>query len=193
LGPLLFALALHPLVALLNRSRPSLHFHAWYLDDGTLIGTGADIQKGLDLLLEHSPSYGLHLNLKKSELFCLSPPLSTFAFPGDLPQNHSLGTDLLGAPISNSPEFCDSLVSKRLDKIQLGLTALSKLDDPQAQLILLRACAAWPKFNFITRVCDPKLIPSSISRLDDLVPIFSKLIWWGLLFPKIIGFWLIFP
>jgi hypothetical protein len=86
-----------------------------------------------------------------------------------------LGIDLLGAPISNNPAFCDSLVSKRIDKIQLSLAALSKLDDPQAQLILLRACAAWPKFNFITRVCDPALIHNSISRMDDLVYNFLEL------------------
>ena len=38
LGPLLFSLALHPVLAKLRAACPELLLNAWYLDDGTLIG-----------------------------------------------------------------------------------------------------------------------------------------------------------
>uniref|UniRef100_A0A251SLN7 Putative reverse transcriptase domain-containing protein n=1 Tax=Helianthus annuus TaxID=4232 RepID=A0A251SLN7_HELAN len=46
LGPLLFALVLHPLVHRI-RDRCKLLFHSWYLDDGTLIGDATQVQEGL--------------------------------------------------------------------------------------------------------------------------------------------------
>ncbi|GKA75546.1 putative reverse transcriptase domain-containing protein [Tanacetum coccineum] len=46
LGPLLFALVLHPLVHRI-RDCCQLLFHAWYLDDGTIIGDTKEVKEGL--------------------------------------------------------------------------------------------------------------------------------------------------
>ncbi|PWA97147.1 reverse transcriptase domain-containing protein [Artemisia annua] len=65
LGPLLFALALHPLV-LKIQDDCALPFHAWYLDDGTIIGDSVQVAKALDIISREGPSLGLQLNIKKN-------------------------------------------------------------------------------------------------------------------------------
>jgi hypothetical protein len=124
--------------------------------------------------MDESEAFGLHLNLSKSELFCVSGRSPSIEFPKDLPINCSNGTELLGAPISSCKEFCLQLVSKRVDKIELGLEALVRLHNPQAQVLLLRMCAAWPKFNYITRVCHPSLIDKALLRVDEVVHMFIE-------------------
>ena len=68
LGPLLFALVLHPLV-LRVRDSCKLLFHAWYLDDGTIIGDAKEVAKALDVIIAEGPRLGLQLNIKKTEVF----------------------------------------------------------------------------------------------------------------------------
>ena len=43
LGPLGFALALHPIIEKVIRSVPGLLINTWYLDDGTLCGSATDL------------------------------------------------------------------------------------------------------------------------------------------------------
>ncbi|GJY89780.1 hypothetical protein Tco_0504976, partial [Tanacetum coccineum] len=49
LGPLLFALALHPLVQTINQSC-ELTLQAWYLDDDTIVGDTLMVAKALDII-----------------------------------------------------------------------------------------------------------------------------------------------
>ncbi|GKE98616.1 hypothetical protein Tco_0021967, partial [Tanacetum coccineum] len=49
LGPLLFALILHPLLHKIKDSCKLL-LHAWYLDDGTVTGDSKEVVKVLDIL-----------------------------------------------------------------------------------------------------------------------------------------------
>ena len=68
LGPLLFALVLHPLICKIRDSF-SLSFQAWYLDDGTIIGDTLVVGKALELIMADGPRRGLHLNVGKTEVF----------------------------------------------------------------------------------------------------------------------------
>ena len=68
LGPLLFALALDTLVAKINASC-SLALDIWFFDDGTLIGSKADLLKALDILSTEGKQTGLEVNFEKCELF----------------------------------------------------------------------------------------------------------------------------
>ncbi|GJX79191.1 hypothetical protein Tco_0327340 [Tanacetum coccineum] len=47
----------------------SLSFHAWYLDDGTIIGDTLVVEKVLELILEDGPRLGLHVNVDKTKIF----------------------------------------------------------------------------------------------------------------------------
>jgi hypothetical protein len=68
LGPLLFALVLHPLACKIRDSF-NLSFQAWYLDDGTIIGDTLVVGKVLEMIMMDGPSRGLHLNVDKTEVF----------------------------------------------------------------------------------------------------------------------------
>jgi hypothetical protein len=68
LGPLLFALALHPLIHVIKQSC-DLALQAWYLDDGTIVGDTLMVAKALDIIRTEGPARGLFLNVDKTELF----------------------------------------------------------------------------------------------------------------------------
>ncbi|GKA19539.1 hypothetical protein Tco_0699454 [Tanacetum coccineum] len=67
-GPLLFSLVLHPLICKIRDSF-SLFLHAWYLDDGTIVGDTVVVGKILELTMKDRPGCGLHLNVDKTEVF----------------------------------------------------------------------------------------------------------------------------
>ncbi|GJU65888.1 hypothetical protein Tco_1247723 [Tanacetum coccineum] len=46
-----------------------LSLHAWYLDDGTIIGDTMVVGKVLELIMKDGPGCGLHLNVDKTEIF----------------------------------------------------------------------------------------------------------------------------
>ena len=72
MGPLAFALALHPIIERIAEELPSLLMNVWYLDDGTLCGSGEDLLlKALNIIEEDGPSRGLHLNRSKSLLLLI--------------------------------------------------------------------------------------------------------------------------
>ena len=73
LGPLGFALTLHPLVEEIKAFHLSLRLNCWYLDDGTLCGPPGDLQAILTIIEREGPSKGLFLNREKSLLFI--PPI----------------------------------------------------------------------------------------------------------------------
>lgn len=60
LGPIIFALVLHLLVPQ-NRNCCKLHFHAWYLDDGSITGYAREVAKALDIIRTDGPCLGLKL------------------------------------------------------------------------------------------------------------------------------------
>ncbi|GJZ65347.1 putative reverse transcriptase domain-containing protein [Tanacetum coccineum] len=68
LGPLLFALILHPLLHK-NKDSCKLLLHAWYLDDMTVIGDSEEVARVLDIIKVSGPGLGLELNIKKTEIF----------------------------------------------------------------------------------------------------------------------------
>ena len=82
LGPLGFALTLHPIVKRIKAEVPTLNLNAWYLDDGTLCGP---LLAALNIIESNGPSVGLHLNRNKSLLFISdSIDVSTSPFPTDI-------------------------------------------------------------------------------------------------------------
>ena len=66
LGPLGFALTLHPIVKRIDADVSTLALNAWYLDDGTLVGSPGDLSAALHIVESEGPSVGFHLNLSKS-------------------------------------------------------------------------------------------------------------------------------
>ena len=68
LGPLGFTLTLHSNVEHIRAVFPNLTLNAWYLDDGSLVGSPRDIAAALNIIESDGPSLGFKLNRTKSLL-----------------------------------------------------------------------------------------------------------------------------
>ncbi|KAK9080544.1 hypothetical protein SSX86_000302 [Deinandra increscens subsp. villosa] len=167
LGPLLFALVLHPLV---HRIRDScqLPFHAWYLDDGTIIGDAMEVARALDIIRSEGPALGLVLNIKKTEVFwpsCNGVKLQAGLFPDDIGRPE-LGVKLLGGAVSCDVGFISSLAVKRASSAVDLMRCLPRLRDPQCELLLLRSCMGVAKLLFGLRTCQPTHVGEAVSVFD---------------------------
>ena len=101
-----FALTLQPLIERLQADVPGLRFSAWYLDDGTLMGSPADLAAALHIVVHEGPPLDFHLNHSKSLLYIpedANPALSVL--PPDIPTTRC-GFNLLGCPIK-PPDYCE--------------------------------------------------------------------------------------
>ncbi|GKB50045.1 putative reverse transcriptase domain-containing protein [Tanacetum coccineum] len=144
LGSLLFSLVLHPLIYKIRDSF-SLSLHAWYLDDGTIVGDTVVVGKVLELIIEDGPGCGIHLNIDKTEVFWPKKDprsrLAGFFLPNIARPLH--GVKLLGGPASVDFDFCNELVMKRVAKTIELMDAIAKINDPQCELLLLRSCTGF--------------------------------------------------
>ncbi|GKA81616.1 hypothetical protein Tco_0788308 [Tanacetum coccineum] len=130
---------------------------AWYLDDGTIIGDTLVVGKVLELIMEDGPRCGLHLNVDKTKVFLPKEgPRSRLA--GVFPPNIARplhGVKLLGGSASVDFNFSTELVMKRVTKTIELMGIISNINDPQCELMLLRACAGISKLYFAMRTCFP--------------------------------------
>ncbi len=168
LGPLGFALALHPIVERIKSEVPSLTLNSWYLDDGTLAGTPEALLSALKIVEEDGPSIGLHLNRNKSLLFI--PPsvdASISPLPADIPIARD-GFTLLGCPIS-PPDYCNDILLARVNKLETTLSTLLDMNDAHVETTLLRSCLAIPKLSYILRTCPPDHITHATRHFDSVI------------------------
>ncbi|GJT84806.1 hypothetical protein Tco_1066523 [Tanacetum coccineum] len=141
---------------------------AWYLDDGTIVGDTLVVGKVLELIMEDGPRCGLHLNVDKTKLFWpKEDPRSRLE--GIFPPNISRplhGVKLLGGPVCVDVDFGSALVMKRVSKTIGLLDAVAKINDPQCELLLIRACAGVSKLYFAMRTCPPRVFEAAQLSFD---------------------------
>jgi hypothetical protein len=70
LGPLFFALTLHPLLKSIKDQVVGLRLNAWFLDDSLIVGTGEAIMKVFQIIIDEGPFRGFHLWQDKSSFWC---------------------------------------------------------------------------------------------------------------------------
>ena len=168
LGPLGFALTLHPLVEHIQAEVTSLELNMWFLDDGTLIGPPSALSSALNIVENDGPPRGLHLNRGKSLLY--SPREVVIAdspMLKDIPITHQ-GFILLGCPVGPA-SYCEDVLQARVDKIKESLDVLHDLRDSQLETTLLRSCLALPKLSYILRTCPPDHIRHAASAFDAVI------------------------
>ncbi|XP_022023453.1 uncharacterized protein LOC110923700 [Helianthus annuus] len=167
LGPLLLAFVLHPLV-LRIRDRCKLLFHAWYLDDGTIIVDATQVTKALDIIRVEGHSLGLLLNIKKTEVFsptCDGVKTQEGLFPREIGRPVH-GVKLLGGDVSRDGQFTSGLALKRAKCAVELMGCLKRLKDPQSELLLLRSCMGVAKLLFGLRTCQPSYVREAVSVFD---------------------------
>ena len=176
LGPLLFCLVLHVLVRKIHLACPHLDLERWYLDDGVLAGSAADVATALAIIRQDGPALGLHLNLKKCELFSalvanfgvsvVNPVLGQIDFPAELSQRSTTpNLVLLGSPFGDA-QYCVAHVENLQQSSKKLLDCFPKLGDPQVALHLLRTCAGFSKFVYVARTTPPQLIGDALLACD---------------------------
>ncbi|GJR00232.1 hypothetical protein Tco_0523216 [Tanacetum coccineum] len=146
----------------------SLSLHAWYLDDGTIVGDTLVVGKVLKLIMEDGPGCGLHLNVDKTEVFWpKEDPRRRLAgiFPPNIDRPLH-GVKLLGGPASVDFDFYNELVMKLVAKTIVLMDAIAKINDPQCELLLLRSCTGISRLYFTMRTCPPCVFESAQRSFD---------------------------
>nr|GEW47768.1 hypothetical protein [Tanacetum cinerariifolium] len=166
-SPLLFSLVLHPLICKIRDSF-SLSLHAWYLDDGIIVGDIMVVGKVLELIMDDGSGCGLHLNVNKTKVFWpKEDPRSRIAgiFPPNIARPLHY-VKLLGGFASVDFDFCNELVMKRVAKTIMVMDVTSKINDSQCELLFLRSCTGICRLYFTMRTCPPRVFESAQHSFD---------------------------
>ena len=161
LGPVLFALAVHPAIAEARAATEASHpggidICSFFLDDGFCAGSAPAVRCFLTALIEGFRRVGLTVNLDKTEVI----PACSFAqsfCPGDFQGCSWNGTSnfkLLGAPVGSN-EWCEELLGRRVGKARALLSAIGRFPDAQGAFSLLRSCSGWSKVLYSCRTVPP--------------------------------------
>ncbi|GKB45517.1 hypothetical protein Tco_0896270, partial [Tanacetum coccineum] len=114
------------------------------------------------------PGCGLHLNVDKTEiLWPKEDPRSRFEgvfLPNISRPLHVV--KLLDGPVSVDFDFSSELVIKRVSKTIGLMDTAAKLNDPQCELLLLRACTRISKLYFAMRTCPPRVFELAQCSFD---------------------------
>ena len=139
LGPLLFCLAVQPLV---NKLQSELKI--FYLDDGLVGGSVESVVRDIYTVKEEAQDLGLHLNLLKSELIAIDPQLSPvlLSAPDLIPVQVDEAV-FLSVPIGSDISVNSALSSKCCDLKIMGerLPAFKRHD----ALVFLRHAFSIPR------------------------------------------------
>ena len=165
LGPLIFSLALLPILRRVQEEAPQLDLHCWFLDDGTLCGPHDEIVKAVRILEEECPKIGLTLSVQKTIIWrCDNSPLPDTEL-SHLCLKRTEGLEILGAPVG-SAEFKSRSLMHKVDKLGVTLDKLSLLQDSHMEFVLLRSCLGSPKFTYATRTCIPHISDEATATFD---------------------------
>jgi ubiquitin carboxyl-terminal hydrolase 44/49 len=153
LGPMLFSLALHGLVLDIAKACPDLAIHCWYLDDGCIGGTAAQIATVISLIDALGPRYGLFLAQTKSELIFHARP-TVDLFPSTFLRRYG-DFDLLGTPIGSDSYVHDWLERKVLKKCGDVWASVGHLQDKHVAYCVLRSCCSFQRLVHVLRTVPP--------------------------------------
>jgi len=167
LGPLLFALAVQPLLACIKVHSACIA-EAAYLDDVSVVVSSRTAALNLiDLIQVGSAKIGLSLSLSKSVLWCPKDCAGSSLNPTDLPRRH-LAIPLRGVPlleiggvITASVPFSTEFAMAKATKAATAISFLHSLGDSQVGLLLLRYCLGMLKLFYLLRTTTvTSLLPS---------------------------------
>ncbi|KAA8490409.1 hypothetical protein FVE85_8923 [Porphyridium purpureum] len=168
LGPLLFSLVLH--TVLQDIGAPDVQ-HFWYLDDGLVVGTPAQLAGFLAAFEMCGSAKGLHINRAKTQLVLPAGVAASEAgpFPGltDLPVVEWSSAQLLGAPLDASGTS-ESLVP--LHALAAHVVALAervaRLPNPELAFHLLRGSVGPRRLAYLARVMPPGVMDALFRTFD---------------------------
>lgn len=159
LGPLLFCLAVHPLLLSLTSD-----LTIGYMDDLTLGGSQSTVAADVATIRSSAASLGLHLNPSKCEVISCRQAISNPQFEGF--RQVSLDTaSLLGAPLSTG-QAMDTALSTLCEDFVRAVDRLQLLSSHDA-LLLLKNSLGGPKLQYVLRT-SPCCHHPQLSQFDHL-------------------------
>ena len=170
LGPLLFALVLHKLVASVEADDEGFELllqACRYLDDGALAGNRPAVLRALHLIEEMGPALGFHVNLAKCELCSRK---SNTLFPPDVRCSLLPNLYILSAPIGDYL-YCSKFIAGKCaesSKLLSGLVNVAAVDLHVA-VTLLHMCGSFCRMVHIARVTPPSLASDTLRSFDEEV------------------------
>ncbi|KAJ9436461.1 Retrotransposable element SLACS 132 kDa protein [Diplonema papillatum] len=171
MGPLLFSLAIAPIVRKV-RAETGLDMSLFYLDDGFLAGNKDEVMRALELFERECAKIGLEVNRGKCELILLDASLDrrpeAWGFPKDTVVLVGPNFSFLGAPIGNDA-FCAEFLKAKVDKLRETFRMLKLMDDKQAAYLLLRYCTSYGKMVYYMRAVPGRKVRQELRRFDDMV------------------------
>ena len=173
IGPLLFALAIQPLLRDISNgySDEALQLVFSFLDDLILAGEQQAVSGAFKFLKAAASQIALEFNTSKCEVIPAareSAIIDKTLFPNDIIFREDGNFELLGGPIGTDA-FCNQHTQDRVDKAQKLLSALGELPDPQVALTLLRHCASFGKLVYSIRVVPHYKHKEALNNYDDAV------------------------
>ena len=113
---------------------------AWYLDDGTLVGTRATLTAVLkELNSEATKALVLELNMQKCEIWWPTGDQTFAEFPGNVKRIPPEGVDILKIPVGPDAYVARRLQEKVADMERI-VNKLGLIEDAQVEFTMLRAC-----------------------------------------------------
>jgi hypothetical protein len=153
-------------------------WQAWYMDDGTLVGTLEGLSKVVAAIQSDGPTRGLFLNKKKCVLW--GPAVS----PANL-ENHvdlqgistmpfvpTSGLRVLGVPVdhpANLGTFTTTMFNKAVTRLEAMCSRLTHLPATHVQYTLLRYCLDGCRLNFLTRCSSMTHTTALVQRADAVL------------------------
>ena len=142
LGPLLFCLAILPIV-----KRLSSPLNLWYLDDGTLGGSPFQVLADFELIQSEGIHISLQVNAGKCEVVDLNGCCDLSCFE-NVQQVDVTNLILLGAPLGR--QAMSSVLGKKISELSSVEDRLSWISSHHA-FFLLKNCFTLPKLLYILR------------------------------------------
>jgi hypothetical protein len=162
LGPILFALGIHPTLERLAKAHPRVTIRA-YLDDITAVGSPLDVAAFYRDTAEAFSVLGLHVNKSKSKVAThYDTQFAPFADTG-LSQAKG-GQKVLGAFVATSDAQEAAWLLTRVTRMETFFRSLLLLDR-QMVYCLFRYCGL-PRWNHIVR-CHPPEVSGPANELVD--------------------------
>ena len=173
LGPLLFSLAIQPLLTQLHAgtSDQGLELVYSFLDDLALAGEQEAVSRAFRDFKRAALQIDLEFNTTKCEVIPAAGEQATLdksLFPSGIIYRNNGNFELLGGPIGTD-KYCNDHTQERVDKAVEILTALGELPDPQVALTLLRQCAAFGRLVYSLRAVPHRKHFAALKSYDNAV------------------------
>jgi hypothetical protein len=171
LGPVGFSVGLQPIAEAIAQNA-GLLWSVWYLDDGLLVGTPAQLQQALTFLQGETERTGIQLNLDKCVLW--GPGSHTVPMHNSLqvvPWEPGSGITVLGTPVDHprSTSVTAAAWTEATTKLDRAADVVTQVADAQLGHHLIRSCLDGCRVNHLLRSSNSYAVPDKVHECSEII------------------------